>query len=455
MQNNPFESAQIQLALAAEVLLKHSPTNSRKVLIQKIEVLKQSERILEVTLPVKLDNGNMQVLHGYRVQYNNNLGPYKGGIRFHKQVTLNEVKALAFWMTIKCAVAGIPFGGGKGGVIVDPKKLSSGELERLSRAYASAIADVIGPYKDVPAPDVNTNGQIMEWMVDQYQKSKIKNQKYNKNELLATFTGKPLGIGGSEGREEATGKGGLFVLLTALKKLNLQPTTHPSTSSGLRNSQLTVAVQGFGNVGYNMAKFLHEAHLRQDFGGQGGFKVIAVSDSRGGIFVPEGLNPELTLECKRKNGYLAGCYCVGSVCDLKKGRPISNEALLELPVDILIPSALENQITKENAHKIKAKLIMEMANGPVTPEADEILFARGIPVIPDVLANSGGVTVSYFEWLQNIKGLHWTKDEVNMKLKTYMEKALNNIWETKEKYKTNLRQAAFVYALESITKVTS
>jgi glutamate dehydrogenase (NADP+) len=267
------------------------------------------------------------------------------------------------------------------------------------------------------------------------QKSKIKNQKDLKK-LKATFTGKLIKDGGSEGREEATGLGGLYTLQAVLKKIQNQ-------KSNIKNpdAPLTVAVQGFGNVGYNMVKFLVEA----------GFKVVAVSDSKGGIYVPDGVNPELTLDCKMKNGYLAGCYCSGSVCDIKKGKPISNQALLELPVDILIPSALENVITQENAPKIKAKIILEMANGPTTPEADEILHKRGIPVVPDILSNAGGVTVSCFEWEQNLKREKWTKSDVNKKLKKTMEKAVDAIWETSVKSKINLRTAAFVVALNRIT----
>lgn len=459
MQDNPFQNALRQLTLAANVYLRSASPQARENLGQKIAELKQPVRMLEVAIPVRMDDGTIKVFQGYRVQYNNTLGPFKGGIRYHSRVTLDEVKALAFWMTIKCAVAGLPFGGGKGGVIVDPKILSKGELERLTRGYAANLYDCIGAYKDVPAPDVNTNSQIMEWFIDELR---IKNEelgiKLKKNELLATITGKSLNKGGSEGREEATGKGGLYVLQAALAKLKSQILNPKSKiNSNVQNSknksslgfstldfefprQLTVVVQGFGNVGYNMAKFLYEE----------GFKIVAVSDSKGGIYVPDGLNPALTLECKQKNGYLAGCYCVGSVCDLKKGKTITNDDLLELPVDLLIPAALENQITGGNAYKIKAKLIMEMANGPVTPEADDILFKRNITVIPDVLANCGGVTVSYFEWDQNLKGEHWSKEQVNKKLKTYMEKAVAYVWKTKEKYKTDLRKAAFVYALERI-----
>ncbi len=427
---NPFENAMAQLAKAANYI----GTSDPKVK-EKLEILKQPQRILNVTIPVKMDNGKIQIFQAYRVQFNNARGPYKGGIRYHQNVSLDEVKALSFWMAMKCAVADLPLGGGKGGIIVDPKTLSVKELERLSRGYARAIADNIGPAKDVPAPDVNTTGQIMGWMVDEL--IKLQPKKLSKKEemkLRSTFTGKLIKDGGSEGREEATGLGGLFVLQAMLAKMKLT------------GKKLTVAVQGFGNVGHNVAKFLHDS----------GFTVVAVSDSKGGIYVSEGLNPTLTLDCKKKNGPptggLAGCYCSGSVCDVKKGKQITNEALLELPVDILIPSALESVITKDNAPKIKAKVILEMANGPTTPEADIILYKRGIPVIPDILSNSGGVSVSAFEWEQNLKGQHWTKKAVNAKLKAKMEKAATDIWTTSKKIKADLRTSAFVVALGRILK---
>lgn len=337
-------------------------------------------------------------------------------------------------MTIKCAVADLPLGGSKGGIIVDPKTLSAGELERLSRGYARAISDCIGPDKDVPAPDVNTNGVIMGWMTDELVKISHAKTEKEKNYLHATFTGKLIKDGGSEGREEATGLGGLYVLQTILKHHKLA------------GKQLTAVVQGFGNVGYNVAKFLIDA----------GIKVVAVSDSKGGIYVPEGINPTLTLDCKKKHGPPAGgladCYCSGSVCDLKKGKTITNAELLELPVDILVPSALENVLTGANASKIKAKVVLEMANGPTAPEADTILYKRGIPVIPDVLSNSGGVSVSCFEWEQNLKGQHWTKVAVNRKLKAKMEKEATNVWLASKKYKTDLRTAAFYLALTRILK---
>lgn len=428
---NPFESAMLQLSKAESVLLKRAKTEKqKKEIAQKIERLREPQRQVNVTLPIQMDDGSQKLFHGYRVQFNNARGPYKGGIRYHQNVSLDEVKALSFWMAMKCAVADLPLGGGKGGIIVDPKTLSQKELERLSRAYARAIADVIGPDKDVPAPDVNTNGMIMGWMVDEYLSWKDKKWKLSakeKKEYRGTFTGKLIKDGGSEGREEATGLGGLFVLQAILKKLGLK-------------GELTVAVQGFGNVGYNIAKFLADS----------GFKVVAVSDSKGGIYVPDGINPKLTLECKQKNGYLAGCYCSGSVCNLNKGKQVTNDALLELPVDILVPAALENALTKENASKIKAKVVLEMANGPTTPEADAILFKKGIPVIPDILSNSGGVTVSAFEWEQNLKGEKWSKKAVNEKLAKKMAKAALAVWDASKLYKTDLRTAAFAVALERI-----
>jgi glutamate dehydrogenase (NADP+) len=464
-QSNPFENAMIQLDKTAGKIFEQGSKFTQKEkdeIKQLLEILKQPQRIVNVSIPVKMDNGKLKIFQGYRVQFNNYRGPYKGGIRFHPNVSLDEVKALSFWMAMKCAVADLPLGGGKGGIIVDPKTLSIDELERLSRGYARAIADVIGPDLDVPAPDVNTNGVIMGWMVDEYIKLKIKNEKLKITEqkkLRATFTGKLIKDGGSEGREEATGLGGLYVLQAIIEKLNSK--SKILNSKQTQNSkitkkdnfefrvsnlefprQMTVAVQGFGNVGFNMAKFLH----------QNGFKVVAVSDSKGAIYVPEGLDPEMTFECKKKTGMLSGCYCSGSVCDVKKGKQITNEELLELPVDILIPSALENVITQDNAKKIKARLIMEMANGPTTPEADEILFKKGIPVIPDILSNSGGVTVSCFEWMQNLNGEHWSKDDVNKKLKKKMGKAASEMWEISKVNKSDLRTAAFILALTRINK---
>lgn len=429
MSTNAFLNAQTQLEQASTVILKNTKESKQKKVEQQLSVLKNPARIVAVTFPVTMDDGNLKIFEGFRVQYNDKLGPYKGGIRFHQNVTLDEVKALSFWMTIKCAVAGVPFGGGKGGVIVDPKQLSQTELEAVTRGYAGSIADVVGAYKDVPAPDVNTNPTIMEWFVDEYEK-KVKNQKskIKSNERLAVVTGKPVKKGGSLGREQATGKGGFFVLEAAAKKM------------GITLKGKTAAIQGFGNVGFYMAKYLYEA----------GVKIVAVSDSKGGIYVPEGVNPELTAECKQKSGYLSGCYCVGSVCDVSRGKTITNEELLKLDVDILVPAALENVLTAQNATEVKAKMVVEMANGPTTPEADEILLKRNIPVIPDVLANSGGVTVSYFEWEQNINAEHWTQEQVFEKLKQYMKKATNTVFNTQKKYQTTYRTAAFLAAIEKL-----
>lgn len=432
---NPFVSAMKQLDTAHAVLKKSK--KPLKDLDQKVAVLRQPKRQINVTIPVRLDNGEQKIFQGFRIQFNDARGPYKGGIRYHHNVSLDEVKALSFWMAMKCAVADLPLGGGKGGIIVDPKTLSADELERLSRGYGKAIADIIGPDKDVPAPDVNTNGAIMGWMVDEFikvQRKKAKSfgttlTKKDEGKLRSTFTGKAIKDGGSEGREEATGLGGLFVLQAILKKLKL-------------TGKLTAAVQGFGNVGYNVAKFLDEA----------GITVVAVSDSKGGIYVPEGINPALTLECKKKHGYLAGCYCSGSVCDLKKGKQVTNDELLTLPVDILVPAALENAITGENAGKVKAQVVLEMANGPTTPEADAILYKNGIPVIPDILSNSGGVTVSAFEWEQNLKAVRWTKKQVNARLAAKMAAAAGAVWTASMNHKTDLRTAAFVVALERILK---
>jgi len=420
--SNPFANAMTQLAKAA-TLLKDPQIQAN------VAKLHEPQRILHVEIPVVMDDGTTKTFQGYRVQYNNARGPYKGGIRFHPQVSMDEVKALAFWMAMKCAVADLPMGGGKGGVVVDPRTLSEAELERLSRGYARAIADNIGPDKDVPAPDVNTNGKIMGWMVDEFIKVKKEAGESNNPSLKATFTGKLLTDGGSEGREEATGKGGLFVLQAILEKVG-------------KKEGLTAAVQGFGNVGFNVAKFLAEI----------GIKVVAVSDSKGGIYVPEGLDPQMTLDCKKKTGMLAGCYCSRSVCDASKGKVITNEELLALPVDILVPSALENVLTADTARGVRASVVLEMANGPTTPEADTYLYNTGVVVIPDILANAGGVTVSCFEWEQNLKGERWTKDEVNTKLKGKMDKSAGDVWDASKNYKTDMRTAAFVVALERIAK---
>lgn len=389
-----------------------------------IEQIIQPDRVIEVKVPVKI-KGQKQTLSGFRSQHNNALGPYKGGIRFHPQVNREEVVALSTLMSLKCAIAGLPYGGAKGGVSIDPKVLTESELEELSRSYIRAIARYIGPQIDVPAPDVNTNPKIMAWMLDEYE-------SLVGHKSPAVLTGKPLEKGGSLGRTEATGRGGVIAMKALLNKLGAE--------FDRPEKQITIAVQGFGNVGYYFAKIAEEA----------GYKIVALSDSQGGVFVKEGLSVEKTLECKRKKGSVGGCYCKGSVCDVKYGRPITNEELLALPVDVLVPSALENVITKANANKIRAKVIVEMANGPVSEDAYPILGKQGIVSLPDVLANSGGVTVSYFEWVQSLSGYWWSEEEVNAKLEKQMQSAFKAVWDASVKYKVNLKEAAFLVALERI-----
>lgn len=408
-----------------------------------LKSLSTPERIIEVNFPLKRDSGKIEIVRGYRVQYNNLLGPYKGGLRFHEGVDMDEVKSLAFWMMIKNAVVDIPFGGGKGGIEIDPRKLSEKELERLTRQFTRELAPNIGPDIDVPAPDVNTNARIMDWMVEEFKvqsldsardKSKKFKVKYTENELKAVVTGKSVKNGGSLGREEATGLGGYFVLEQLIKRMGLR-------------KPLTVAIQGFGNVGSHIAQLLSK----------NGYKVVALSDSKGGIFDKKaiGFNVDLVKKCKEEKGFLADCYCIDSVCDSAKkkdGTVISNEKLLELPVDILIPAALENVVTGENAGRIKAKIIFEMANGPVSAEADEILNKKGILVVPDVLCNSGGVTVSYFEWLQNIKGERWSLEKVNKNLKSKMKNAFEEVWKIHQDKRVDLRISAYILALQRLSQ---
>ena len=407
-----LESAQALITKTAEKMKLDS---------EMIKRLIEPEFAHEFSLVVTMDNGRKKVFRGWRIQHNSALGPYKGGIRFHQDTVREEVQALATLMSIKCAVAGLPYGGGKGGIAVDPKKLSKTELERLSRAFSGRIAHIIGEDIDVPAPDVNTTPEIMSWMIDEYQK--IIGYK-----SPATFTGKPVAMGGSLGRTEATGRGGLFVLLALLVKLKK------------KSKGMTVAVQGFGNVGYYFAKLATEE----------GFEIVAVSDSKGGVHVKDGLSIEKTMECKREKGLVSSCYCKGSVCDVKYGKPVSNEELLNLPVDILVPAALENIINEKNMKNIKAKIIVEMANGPLTQEAYEYLSKKGVIIVPDVLANSGGVTVSYLEWVQGKAGYFWSEKEVNDKLKIMINKAFEAIWKKSLEKKMPLKQAAFEVAIERI-----
>jgi len=393
----------------------------------------EPHRVIEVEIPVRLENGQTKTFKGFRSQHNNKLGPYKGGIRFHKNVTKEEVMTLSLWMSLKCAVADLPYGGAKGGIIVDPKTLTEEELEELSRQYVREIYDVIGADKDVPAPDVNTNPKIMGWMVDEYIKiSKEKKIQVPENILYATFTGKSDKDHGLAGRTEATGFGGVVILKELMQRMELKPETQ------------TVAIQGFGNVGNYFAQFAADS----------GFKIVAVSDSKGAITEKnhefKALDIPLVLKCKKEKGMVAGCYCVGGVCDLTKGKPLTNEELLELPVDILVPSALENVINKKNMAKIKAKIIIEMANGPVSYEAYEYLTKKGVVIVPDILANAGGVTGSYIEWKQNIENKKYKKEETLKMIEGIMELAFDNIWNEAINLKTHLKEASTVHALKKL-----
>ena len=404
-------------------------TGKGMMLVQEIiDRLVQPNAIHEYVIQIKMDDGKQKLFTAFRIQHNNNLGPYKGGIRFHPNVSRDEVQALATLMSIKCAVVGIPFGGGKGGIICNPKELTTAELERLSREYVRAIAPVIGPEIDVPAPDVNTNGTIMKWMVEELVRvsqsqslqvgGSVESVETTTQRLRATFTGKPVEYGGTLGRTEATGRGGVAITESLLKRL------------GKKTSEMHVAVQGFGNVGYYFAQIASER----------GMHVVAVSDSRGGIIAEsqklkvESLDIKKIMQEKKEKGQLLG-------------KKITNEELLELPVDILVPAALENVINAENMHKIQAKIIIEMANGPVSEEAYDYLTKKGVIIVPDVLANSGGVAVSYLEWFQNIKNETWSEEKVNSRLHTMMEDAFEVIWKTYKKRKSSLKEAAFETAL--------
>ena len=379
--NNPYKNAVKQLETVAKYIEIDKKT---------LEQLKSPKKVHRADIKVKMDNGKLKTFKAFRSQHNDAVGPHKGGIRFHPNVSEDEVKALSMWMTWKCSVVGIPYGGGKGGVICDPKSMSEGELQRLSRAYMRAMYKNFGSWKDVPAPDVNTTPQIMAWMVDEYEKLTGRHEP-------GVITGKPLELGGSLGRTEATGLGGFYVLeqLAKVKKLNKKKTT--------------IAVQGVGNVGFWFIEFAKKA----------GYQVVAWSNSKGGEY---------------------------------KGKKITNEQLLELAVDVLVPAALENVITKENVNRVKAKYIIEMANGPVTPEADEVLHSKGIISIPDVLANAGGVTVSYFEWVQNNMGYYWEKDEVFKKLKVIMDRAFSEVWQIYKTKRVNPRMAAYILAVDRVVK---
>ncbi len=386
------------------------------------DVLVAPNRILSANLKIRMDNGKIRPFHAYRVQHNNILGPYKGGIRFHPKVDPDEAKSLAMLMTFKCAALGLPLGGGKGGIEVNPKELSEKELEKLSRAYIRAFAQNLGPEEDVPAPDVYTNSTIMDWMESEY--SKIKGKK-----TPAVITGKSIKNKGSEGREDATARGAYYIIKKAVEK------------SGLEKRPLTVAIQGFGNAGYYLAKLLNNDN---------DFKVVAVSDSKGGIYSETELDADSIMKHKKDKGMIDGIYYKGDVSDEIEHIHITNEELLELDVDILVPAAIENQITIENAAKIRAKIIAEVANGPVSHDADEILSKNNVMILPDILTNAGGVTVSYFEWFQNKADERWEKDEVYKKLKEKMDSAFDEIYSISKEKNTTMRTAAYISAINRI-----
>jgi glutamate dehydrogenase (NAD(P)+) len=404
---NPFIIAQTYFKQAAERLKLDDGMQA---------ILSTPKRALTVSIPVRMDDGKYKVFTGHRVAHNMSRGPAKGGIRFHPDVTIDEVKALASWMTWKCACLDLPFGGGKGGVAVDPHKLSEGERERLTRRYTSEILPLIGPEQDIPAPDVYTDPQIMAWIMDTYSMTRGATS-------LGVVTGKPLALGGSKGRDKATARGVQFTLREACD------------ARRMRIKGSTVAIQGYGNAGGHLATLLHAE----------GARIVAVSDSKGGVLDPKGLDP----------AQLQGHKATGqSLKTFPGGKSITNKQLLELKVDILVPAALENQITSNNASRIQAKIIAEAANGPTTPLADAILFKRGRTVIPDILANAGGVTVSYFEWVQDFSSFFWDEDEVNKRLEVYMKRAFQSVAATAAKHKCSLRGGAYVLAVDRVAEAT-
>jgi len=401
-----FEMAQAQLDEVASILNLESGIHA---------ILREPMRELHVSIPVKMDDGQTKVFKGFRVQYNNARGPCKGGIRFHPEETIDVVRALAAWMTWKCAVVNIPLGGGKGGVICNPKEMSSGELERLSRGYIDAIWETIGPDRDIPAPDVYTNPQIMGWMMDEY--SKLKGCC-----VPGVITGKPVTLGGSLGRGDATARGGVYTIIEAAKHLNIDL------------SAATVAIQGYGNAGSNAAILIHSIL---------GSKIVAVSDSKGGIYSKQGLDPHQVLQHKIETG---------SVINFLQADNISNAELLELEVNILCPAGLETVLTEENAPRVKAKIVAELANGPTTPDADEILYNNGVFSIPDFLCNAGGVTVSYFEWVQSLNRYYWDEDEVHQRLGKSMTKAFQAVLTESLKRKIKMKTAAYIVAVARVAE---
>jgi glutamate dehydrogenase/leucine dehydrogenase len=431
---NPFKNAQRQLDIVAD-----------KIEIKKgiLEFLKQPQRELTVNFPVRMDDGTIKTFTGYRIQHNNARGPTKGGIRYHPDVSLDEVRALSMWMTWKCAVVNIPYGGAKGGIICNPKEMSQAEIERMTRRFTAEISIIIGPEKDIPAPDVYTNAQIMAWIMDTYSM----NVGYS---VPGVVTGKPLHIGGSLGRNEATARGCMFAVREALKNMDykvISPEVWEKDNqyvadseaecegylgTGYRFDKATVAIQGFGNAGATAARLMQNK----------GCKILAVSDSRGGILNKEGLNIDKVIEHKEKTG---------SVIGFEGAERLEPKEVLEVECDVLIPAALENQILEDNAENIRAKVVAEAANGPTVPEADKILYDKGIFVIPDILANAGGVTVSYFEWVQGIQNFFWSERDVNCKLRDIMVTAFDQVYDTHKRYGVDMRTAAYILAVKSVS----
>ncbi|MFC4184087.1 Glu/Leu/Phe/Val family dehydrogenase [Saccharococcus thermophilus] len=399
--------------LAATQIVIHRALEKLGYPEEVYELLKEPIRMLTVRIPVRMDDGTVKIFTGYRAQHNDAVGPTKGGVRFHPNVTEREVKALSIWMSLKCGIVDLPYGGGKGGIVCDPRTMSFRELERLSRGYVRAISQIVGPTKDIPAPDVFTNSQIMAWMMDEY--SRI--DEFNSPGFI---TGKPLVLGGSHGRETATAKGVTICIREAAKK------------RGIDLKGARVVIQGFGNAGSFLAKFMHDA----------GAKVIGISDVYGALYDPNGLDIDYLLE--RRDSF-------GTVTKLFKNT-ITNKELLELDCDILVPAAIENQITEENAPNIKASIVVEAANGPTTLEATEILTKRGILLVPDVLASAGGVTVSYFEWVQNNQGYYWTEEEVEERLEKVMVKAFNNVYEMAQTRRVDMRLAAYMVGVRKMAE---
>jgi glutamate dehydrogenase len=404
----------LNLFTSTQVVIKEA-LNKLGYADEMYELLKEPLRMLTVRIPIRMDDGSTKIFTGYRSQHNDAVGPTKGGVRFHPEVNEDEVKALSMWMSLKCGIVDLPYGGGKGGIICDPRSMSMGELERLSRGYVRAISQIVGPTKDIPAPDVYTNSQIMAWMMDEYSRLR----EYDSPGFI---TGKPLVLGGSQGREKATAQGVVICIEEAAKK------------RGISIEGARVAVQGFGNAGSFLAKFMHDA----------GAKVVAISDAYGALYDPNGLDIDYLLDRRDSFGTVTTLF----------DNTLTNEELLELDCDILVPAAVSNQITAANAHNIKASIIVEAANGPTTLEATKILSDRGILLVPDVLASSGGVTVSYFEWVQNNQGYYWTEEEVTEKLKKVLVQAFDNVYQTSQQRKVNMRLAAYMVGARKMSEAS-